>query len=1198
MGSDCFNPFLFFSFFIVTFALILMSEALSLDTPDMHLAPMNPAFQRYIQSLGNHETEIKRHRFLDTRTQTSNLGFIPDPVLSETHSPEDDPIYNLQSRFDLRDPNNDGNPSDSPLPPIRQQGSCGACWAFATYGILETHLNQSFQLVMDFSENHLKHGHGFDLLPCAGGNLKMSVAYLVSNKGPILEIDDPYHDESSEYCDSCSPSRYIENAVFLPIRNSLDDVDYIKQAIINNGPLYSAMYMDQDLFYNSTYHTYYYNDPDDSFNDANHAVVIIGWDDHMSVTNAPGPGVFIVRNSLGNTWGENGYFYVSYYDESIAMTRLGFFQDIQDNKHAFDTIYQYDQLGWTGGIGTGDGKDWAANVFTASEDIEITAVGFYATQSATTYHIQIYENFEDFGGYSRPSEPMMDQVQTGLLNHGGYYFITLDQSVYVQQGKNFAITVAFESSGNAFPIPIEKPIDNYASQATAAPKESYVSDFGNIYFDLKNFSLNSNVCIKAYAIKQSKTPPVADNQFIETEEDTSVSILLTGKSFSAPSITFIIRTYPGHGNLSGNIPNLVYTPDTDYYGTDTFTFQVNDGIATSDPATIHIQIRPTNDAPVAWSSHFVATEDTALPLISTGIDPDGDMLTFHLLTPPDHGTIVGAFSDLMYMPSANYHGEDVFSFQLSDSIESSMPAQITLTIEPVNDAPDAENQTLYVQENQSLDLTLTGTDVDNELLTYLIRSQPMHGQISGQMPFVKYIPEPDFYGMDELTYEITDGQMISTPIRIEIHVIRVETNNPPVASNQTIVVYANQSQTITLKGSDIDNDPISYTITHLPAHGQISGIGPAFQYTPTGQNVLFDQFAFQVNDGQADSEPAIVRLMIIHTNHAPIANNLQIETLSDTSVSFELTASDSDNDTLSWILLSQPLHGLIDGNLPDAIYVPQNGYSGTDLFTYYVNDGSKSSAYATVHITIVEKPSDTKPDAISQSIQLLEDTAISITLIGNDPNTDTLNYYIKSQPEHGQLSGVLPFIKYLPDTDYIGSDIFYYQVGNGYELSDIASITLNVNSVNDVPIAHDQTIITGKNQPVAITLTVSDPDNETWGYHIVQTPQYGTILGEAPYLTYSPNQDDTGTVYLTFIANDGQDNSEIATITITVLPFEVIEDDPHIHKEEFIAPEDISSGGIGISVPNSDKGKTAGDGDISVNIANRSMAIFSRLTVQ
>jgi C1A family cysteine protease len=1181
--------------FIVLFVFILVSDAFCLEKPAMHVAPINPAFQRYIQSLPQQNIEINRQRSR-RRSPLSNLGFIPDPVILEKHESDEIPNDNLQSYFDLRDPNNDGNTSDSPLSPIRQQDSCGACWTFATYGILETHLNQLYHLSLDFSENHLKHNHGFDLSACTGGNFKMSVAYLVSNKGPILEIDDPYTPDSSEYCDTCSPSRYIDNAVFLPVRNDLDDIHYIKQAILNYGALYSAMYMDQDKYYNTTYATYYYDDPDNSFDDANHAVVIIGWDDQMTVTNAPGPGVFIVRNSLGKTWGDAGYFYVSYFDESIAMSRLGFFQDIEDNKHSFDTIYQYDQLGWTGGIGTGDGKDWAANVFTADEDIEITAIGFYATQSATTYSIQLYENFEHFDGYSRPSVPVFKNEQTGFLKYAGYYFISLDQSVSVKQGKNFAITVAFESEGNAYPIPIEKPIANYASMAISGSNESYVSDFGNIYFDLNNFSANSNVCIKAYAIKRTKTPPVADNQLVETDEDSSVSILLTGTSFNAQEITFIIRSHPRHGCLSGNLPNLIYTPDSDYSGEDTFTVQVNDSFATSETATIQIIVHPVNDSPVAWPQHLLVTEDSALQFLSPGMDPDGDTLTFNLLSPPENGMIIGDFSDLVYVPLSNFHGSDTFTFQLSDTIELSAPAQVTLTIEAVNDPPYAENQTLYIMEDSSISLTLTGIDVDNDPLTYSLLTQPQHGKIAGPPPFLIFTPDPDFYGRDELSYQINDGHINSDPVIIDIYVTNVEDNHPPVAVKQTFFVYANQSQSIKLTATDIDNDTLQYKITQLPVYGQITGVGPIFQYTPTSQSALFDQFVYKVNDGQVDSELATVRLMIIQINHAPTANSKKIETLSDTAVSFELTASDLDNDSLSWFIASVPAHGHIEGVLPEASYVPSTGYSGTDVFTFYVNDGSKSSAYATVHITINEKPSETRPNAFSQIIQITEDTATPMTLTGYDPNVVDLNYYIKSNPTHGQLSGNVPFVSYLPDTDYTGTDIFYYQVGNGHELSDTVPITLNVISTNDVPVANNQTIVSGKNQTVTMTLTVFDPDNDAFDFQIVHEPLYGTISGNLPDLVYTPESDYTGTVYLTFTAFDGQDISEPATITINVMPFQIIEDDPQIHKQEYIAPT-ISAGGFGHSIPNSNKGKTASHNNVTVNIANRSMAIFSRLTI-
>ncbi|MBF0452708.1 MAG: tandem-95 repeat protein [Candidatus Magnetomorum sp.] len=1153
VGQTNIRSVLFYSFLAIVMTACVISSSLCQETPDMKIAPVNPAFQRYLQSLPQHVNStvspVKRSRTLRQSQDDTNLGFIPDPLIPEKHDANLSPIESFPERFDLRDPNGDNDPSDSPLPPVRQQGTCGSCWAFAVYGSLESHLKQSFQIEQDFSENHLRYMHGFDLLPCAGGNLKMSVAYLASNHGPILEVDDPYNDSAaSDDCIDCSPSRYIDQAVFLPVRETVEDIAYIKKAIMEKGALYTSMFMNQGVYYDQTHHTYFYDDPEDTFNQSNHAVVIVGWDDQMTVTGAPGTGAFIVRNSQGAEWGDQGYFYVSYYDESIAMTRLGFFQDTMDSEHAFDTIYQYDPLGWTGGIGTGDGKDWATNVFTASEDIEITAVGFYATQSSTTYHIQIYENFEDLGGYNRPNGPLLDNEQTGFLTYSGYYYIPLNQSVFIRQGKTFAVTVAFESPDNAYPIPIEKPISHYTSQATALPGESYVSDYGDIYFDINHFSANSNVCIKAYAIKRNKTPPIADEKHIETDEDMPVSIALTGSSQNSQVITFMIRSYPSHGTLSGNLPELIYTPDQDFNGEDAFSVQVNDGFSTSESAIIHITVHPVNDPPVAFQLNLVVFEDTALPVLSAGIDPDGDVLTFNLLSPPVNGLIMGEFSDLTYMPAPNYHGVDSFAFQLSDGIESSEFAQVNLTVVSVDDMPTADDQTLYLLEDHAIHLTLTGTDVDSEQLNYQILSQPVHGQLTGQIPHLVYTPAPDYFGIDSLVYQISDGQNISSPVTIDIHITAVDDNHPPVAENQTFWVYAGQKQALTLTATDSDDDSLQYMITKMPENGILTGMGPVFQYTSTHLTADFDSFTYKVNDSVIDSEIATVQIVIMQSNHAPSANSLQIETVENTSISFELTADDPDNNPLTYILATSPLHGILSGTLPSMTYIPVSGYSGSDLFLFYVYDGAKKSSFATVRITIHAQASETKPAAYSQTLQVQEDTPISITLTGHDPNVDRLNYYLKSSPQHGQLTGTLPLVTYLPDADFSGSDIFYFQTGNGQELSDPVPITLTVLPVNDLPVGQNQMIITGKNQPIAFTLTVNDPDADSFAYHVIHYPEFGSLSGIFPFLIYTPDTDYSGTDSLVFTANDGQLTSDSATISITVLPFQVIEDDPQINK--------------------------------------------------
>jgi hypothetical protein len=124
-------------------------------------------------------------------------------------------------------------------------------------------------------------------------------------------------------------------------------------------------------------------------------------------------------------------------------------------------------LGWTGSIGSGDSNDSAANVFTVDENIAITAIGFYATSVNMSYHIQIYRNFENLGGYCQPSDPLIDVPLTGTLQYSGFYTIKLKSPVRFFKGEQFAVVIKFDTPENPFPIPIEAPISNYAESVEA-----------------------------------------------------------------------------------------------------------------------------------------------------------------------------------------------------------------------------------------------------------------------------------------------------------------------------------------------------------------------------------------------------------------------------------------------------------------------------------------------------------------------------------------------------------------------------------------------------------------------------------------------------------------------------------------------------------------------------------------------------------
>jgi PKD repeat protein len=253
-----------------------------------------------------------------------------------------------------------------------------------------------------------------------------------------------------------------------------------------------------NTYYNSSSKAYYYN----STSYSNHAVTIVGWDDTYSRTNfnqaAPGDGAFIIKNSWDTSFGDNGYFYLSYYDSKVGKDLTAFTGESAAN---YNHIYQYDPLGWIQSFGYGSDTAWAANVFTASSKESLEAVGFYTNQVDTAYQIFIYTN-PDQGPIS--SAGPVSTVQ-GTIGIPGFHSITLPTPVSLNAGQKFSVVVRFQTPNYLYPIAIESPVSGYSGQATAGAGQSYTSSTGWIWIDLTAFYPNTNACLKAYTVN---TPPL------------------------------------------------------------------------------------------------------------------------------------------------------------------------------------------------------------------------------------------------------------------------------------------------------------------------------------------------------------------------------------------------------------------------------------------------------------------------------------------------------------------------------------------------------------------------------------------------------------------------------------------------------------------------------------------------------------------
>ena len=191
---------------------------------------------------------------------------------------------------------------------------------------------------------------------------------------------------------------------------------------------------------------------------------------------------------------------------------------------------------------------------------------------------------------------------------------------------------------------------------------------------------------------------------------------MAGSDPDNDTLTYGVATFPTNGVLSGTAPNLTYTPDAPFSGSDSFTFTVNDGFGGTDTGTVNITVIP-NIFPVADDQNLTTAEDTPLPITLTGNDPDGDPVTFSAGSAAN-GAVTGSGQNVTYTPNANFNGTDSFTFTIADDRGGSDTGTITIVVTSVNDNPDAADQTVTVTENTPTPITLGATDADGDSIGY------------------------------------------------------------------------------------------------------------------------------------------------------------------------------------------------------------------------------------------------------------------------------------------------------------------------------------------------------------------------------------------------------------------------------------------------------------------------------------------------
>jgi RHS repeat-associated protein len=335
-------------------------------------------------------------------------------------------------------------------------------------------------------------------------------------------------------------------------------------------------------------------------------------------------------------------------------------------------------------------------------------------------------------------------------------------------------------------------------------------------------------------------------------------------------------------------------------------------------------------------------------------------------------------------------------------------------------------------------------------------------------------------------------------------------NHRPESLDSHITTPEDTPVEFELQTQDSDNDALTYEILAQPQHGQIAQSGSQVIYTPDANFYGNDSLKFRVHDDEQLSNTATVSIKVLPVNDAPVANPGSASGPEDTTIPLHFSGSDIEDSPLTFAVVTPPSHGAVIDTGSGLAYMPEPNYFGPDILEYVANDGELDSAPAAYNLTIT--PVNDAPTAQDIFAETEGGDPVAVTLVGEDIDSETLEYRLIEEPAHGEFTGQAPELVYTPDPSFEGLEVLTYEVSDG-ELQATATITINVIQPNLPPVITSPPLVTtpektGYSYPVA----AEDPNEDVLTHTLGRGPQGMTIDSASGIIQWLPQAEFTQSV--------------------------------------------------------------------------------------
>ena len=505
----------------------------------------------------------------------------------------------------------------------------------------------------------------------------------------------------------------------------------------------------------------------------------------------------------------------------------------------------------------------------------------------------------------------------------------------------------------------------------------------------------------------------------------------------------------------------------------------------------------------------------------------------------------GAPFDALALSNPGRTGEGTWS-EVEVPVDLLQEGENVLAVEIHQDSQNSSDISfdayLVGKRNLVAGVTANDTDPENDDLVAELLSQPQNGllELSANGSF-RYIPDVNYEGVDSFRYRVGDGEFFSSAATVTLTMVAGPNDFPETTGDSYGAIEDTPLNVVGAFGvlqndSDPEGSPLNAIVDSEPSNGTLV-LNPdgSFIYVPQLNFSGTDSFTYRANDGTDTSRPETVTLNVAARNDPPVGFPESYLTAPNTRLVVDApngllsNDTDPDNTSLQAVIETSTASGLLnlssDGSLT---YTPTFGFLGIDTFTYRVSDGLLQSDPIEVAI-VVNAP----PAALNDSYQIVEDTPMirlaGDGVLGNDLDADALTAVLVSEPLNGTLIlGIDGGFIYIPDPDFNGSDSFTYRANDARQDSNVATVTITVEAVDDAPRVFDEEYQTQIDQPLVVDpgdgVLANDFDVE--GNSLTATllrNVFGGTLALEPdgSFTYQPAPGFTGTDSFSYLASDG-----------------------------------------------------------------------------